>query len=366
MTEATAKRAVDLMFESPSPAFKVEFQGGEPLLNFDLIRRIVSYVEELGRVHRRAVEFVAATNLALLTDEMLAFFSAHAVALSTSLDGPAFLHNRHRPRPGGDSYEIFERHLARAREVLGVSQVSALMTTTEQSLGHPRAIVDEYARLDFETIFLRPISPYGFAARARASLRYDTEKFLQFYKTALGHIIELNRSGRPMVEIYAQILLRKILTPFPTGYVDLQSPSGAGIAAVVYDYDGEVYASDEGRMLAAMGDRSFRLGHVNDSFPEIFGGPLLHGLVEGSCHETMPGCSECAFSPFCGVDPVFNWATQDDPIGHRPTSTFCARNMAIIRYLFDILRSDDLFARDLLAQWATEADRPLPSQVNAS
>jgi hypothetical protein len=40
--------------------------------------------------------------------------------------------------------------------------------------------------------------------------------------------------------------------------------------------------------------------------------------------------------------------------------------MAIIRYLFDILRSDDLFARDLLAQWATEADRPLPSQVNAS
>jgi His-Xaa-Ser system radical SAM maturase HxsB len=261
---------------------------------------------------------------------------------------------------------VFERHLARARDILGVSRVSALMTTTEHSLGHPYAIVDEYARLGFETIFLRPISPYGFAARTRASSRYDADAFLQFYKAALGHIIELNRAGRPMVEIYAQILLRKMLTPFPAGYVDLQSPSGAGIAAVVYNYDGEVYASDEGRMLAAMGDRSFRLGHVSDSFPKIFGGRLLHGLVESSCHETMPGCSDCAFSPFCGADPVFNWATQGDPIGHRPTSTFCARNMAIIRHLFDVLRSDDLFARDLLTRWATEADRPCTSGIDES
>jgi His-Xaa-Ser system radical SAM maturase HxsB len=361
MTEDTAKRAVDLMFESPSPAFKVEFQGGEPLLNFELIRWIVCYAQALSRTRQRPVEFVVATNLALLTDDMLAFFADHTVCLSTSLDGPAFLHNRHRPRPGGDSHEIFGQNLARAREALGVSHVSALMTTTEHSLGHPHAIVDEYARLGFETIFLRPISPYGFAARSRASSRYDADLFLHFYKAALGHVIELNRAGRPMVEIYAQILLRKILTPFPTGYVDLQSPAGAGIAAVVYNYDGEVYASDEGRMLAAMGDPSFRLGHVKDSFRDIFGGPLLHALVEGSCHETMPGCSECAFSPFCGADPVFNWATQRDPIGHRPTSAFCARNMGIIRYLFDILRSDDAFARDLLTRWATEADRPSPS-----
>src|SRR2546426_9076541 len=41
MTMATAKRAVDLMFHSPAPALKVEFQGGEPLLNFELIRYIV-------------------------------------------------------------------------------------------------------------------------------------------------------------------------------------------------------------------------------------------------------------------------------------------------------------------------------------
>src|SRR5204863_6433905 len=110
--------------------------------------------------------------------------------------------------------------------------------------------------------------------------------------------IELNRTGRPMMEIYAHIVLRKVLTPFATGYVDLQSPAGLGIGAVVYNYDGDVYAADEGRMLAEMGDKSFRLGSVDQPYEEIFGSPLLRSLIEGSCHETLPGCSECAFAPF--------------------------------------------------------------------
>jgi radical SAM protein with 4Fe4S-binding SPASM domain len=236
-----------------------------------------------------------------------------------------------------------------------------LMTTTERSLEFPREIVDEHARLGFHAVFLRAISPYGFAIRSGAASRYQTDRFLEFYKRGLQRILELNRAGHPMVEIYAQVILQKMLTPFPSGYVDLQSPAGAGIGAVVYNYDGEVYASDEGRMLAEMGDRSFRLGNVNQSYREIFDGPLIHSLVESSCHETLPGCSECAFAPFCGADPVFNWATQGDPIGHRPTSAFCAKNMGIIRHLFELLRGGDPLVCEVLTGWAVSADGTTPT-----
>jgi len=41
MSKATAKKVVDLIFKSPSPAIKIEFQGGEPLLNFTIVRYIV-------------------------------------------------------------------------------------------------------------------------------------------------------------------------------------------------------------------------------------------------------------------------------------------------------------------------------------
>lgn len=57
-------------------------------------------------------------------------------------------------------------------------------------------------------------------------------------------------------------MLTKILTNDDPGYVDLMSPAGIGIGALVYNYDGGVYASDEGRMLAEMGDETFHLGDV--------------------------------------------------------------------------------------------------------
>lgn len=246
------------------------------------------------------------------------------------------------------------RQIARARETLGHDRVSALMTTTDLSLRHPREIVDEYVRLGFDGIFLRPVSPFGFAVRSGTDRRYRVDEFLAFYGTALARVIEVNRSGTAFVEFYAQLLLRKILTPFATGYVDLQSPAGAGISAVAYNYDGDVYASDEARMLAEMGDRTFRLGNVHrDTYEEIFGGELLRSVVANSCVESLPGCAECAFAPYCGADPVFHWATQGDPVGHRPTSAFCARNMGILKHLFDLFRSGDPFVERLFTSWAT-------------
>ena len=73
-----------------------------------------------------------------------------------------------------------------------------------------------------------------------------------------------------------------MLTNDDPGYVDLTSPAGIGIGALVYNYDGDVYASDEGRMLAEMGDKTFRLGNLHDdSYAElILSDALLDPLEE--------------------------------------------------------------------------------------
>ena len=105
MTEAIAIRSIDLMFAGPSRTLKVEFQGGESLLNFDIIRFIVHEVEERNKTECRDVEYVICTNLSPLTDEMLDFCKACNIHISTSLDGPRDLHNANRRRPDRDSYE---------------------------------------------------------------------------------------------------------------------------------------------------------------------------------------------------------------------------------------------------------------------
>lgn len=352
MTPETADKALDLVFRSPSEVLKIEFQGGEPLLNLDLIRHITLKAKERNQAEGRDLQFVVTTNLSTLTDEALTFFKEEGLFVSTSLDGPAFLHNANRPRPENDAYERTVRGIAKAKEALGHDAVSALMTTTRQSLEHPEAIVDEYVNQGFDHIFLRPMSPYGFAAYNQVRLGYNATSFLEFYKRALQRIVAVNRAGYAMSEFFAQLLMTKMLTPFATGYVDLQSPSGAGISAAVYNYDGDVYPSDESRMLAEMGDRTFRLGNVHqNTYEEMFGGELLRSLVQASCVESLPGCSDCALQTYCGADPVENYATQGNIFGHRPTSAFCQRNMGIMKHLLSLYYGEDSFVRELFRAW---------------
>jgi uncharacterized protein len=149
--------------------------------------------------------------------------------------------------------------------------------------------------------------------------------------------------------------LQRMLTPFSTGFMDLQSPSGAGISGAIYDYDGEVYPSDEARMLARVGDRKFSMGNVNeDRYEEIFNGSLIHKIVESSCVETLPGCASCVFQMYCGADPIRNYVETGDIVGHRPTSEFCKKNMGIIEYLFEMIRKNDDDVMDVFCSWMTK------------
>jgi uncharacterized protein len=106
MTEEIADRAIDFTFRSPSRSIKIEFQGGEPLLNFPLIKYIVVKAKERNLVERRNLAFVVTTNLSPITDEILAFCQEHDIYISCSLDGPEDLHNANRPKEGNNSYRL--------------------------------------------------------------------------------------------------------------------------------------------------------------------------------------------------------------------------------------------------------------------
>jgi radical SAM protein with 4Fe4S-binding SPASM domain len=225
------------------------------------------------------------------------------------------------------------------------------MTTTEASLLCPEEIVDEYVRQGFSSIFLRPLSPYGFAVKTGMVRKYTTEQWLEFYRRALAHIIELNHGGTPFREEYSSLILRKMLTPFPTGYVDLQSPAGIGIAGLVFNYDGDIYASDEARMLAESGDRRFRLGNLEaDSFEDVMLSDTLGNLLAETMTEGVPMCEDCGFQPYCGSDPVYHHATQGDAVGFKPSSGFCRKNMEVMRHLIRLLEDDER-AASVLRAW---------------
>lgn len=351
MTEKTAEQALKIAFQSPSNRIKIEFQGGEPLLNFSLITKIVDAAKAWAPRVGKAVDFVITSNLALLDDDVLSFCKSNDILLSTSLDGPPDLHNKNRPRPGGNSHELATRGIRRAQDALGMDRVGALMTTTEASLHRVEEIVDEYLRHDLDGIFIRPLSPYGFAVKTRAIRRYDAQNWLDFYARGLRYVLAVNRGGRRFLEFYAALILKRMLTDQPLGYVDLRSPAGIGLGALVYNYDGQVFASDEGRMLAEMGDRTFELGSVADDYRSLICSNKLIDLVGASLTQCAPECADCAYEAHCGADPVYHHATQGDPVGMKPLSEFCARQKGVMNLLLDILETSPQDAA-ILRHWA--------------
>jgi len=350
MPIAVADRALRHIFSSPNTNIKIEFQGGESLLNFDLIKHVVMSAKETNQNAEKNLNFIAATNMTHVPDDVIDFFGEHDIGFSTSIDGPADLHNVNRPYKGHDAFDVVCSNIRKVQQRLGRSAVSALMTTTARSLSRGREIIDQYVELGFNGIFLRSMSPYGHAIRTRAYYEYSAEQWCDFYKDSMDYILELNRNGLRFVEIYTSLILDKMLNLRNTGFVNLQSPSGFGTMGVVYDFNGKVYGSDEGRMMAQMGDDQFLLGHVNNDYASLFLGVKLTGIIDETIAQSCPQCSDCAYLPWCGSDPDYHWATQRDNVGHKALSGFCHKNMQIYAYILSIFQKGGENA-EILKSW---------------
>lgn len=357
MKREDAELALDRVFESDAPALTIEFQGGEPALRFDLVSEIVTKAEVHPARADRPIHFSMATTLHLLTNDDLIFCRDHAIHLSTSIDGGAVLHSTQRPTPAANSWKRTMEALARSRDIVGVDGVAALPTITRAALSQPEAIVDTYVELGFRSIFLRPLAPYGFAKKTQRTLGYSTAEFMLFYEGALRHIFDLNKRGIAIEETTAAIMLRHILTPFHSGYMDLRSPSGAGLGTLVYNYDGRVFPSDEARMAAETGDHRFALGTVADDLDTLLGSDAMKWLARGAIAETQAHCAACAFVPYCGADPVHHAIVQGEPDAPRHGSSFCEKNMALFHLLFAKLAEREPDAMRSFLAWAMSGDR---------
>jgi His-Xaa-Ser system radical SAM maturase HxsB len=363
MNQVVAEKVVDTIFQSPSTRIKIEFQGGEPLLNWERVKYIVKYAKKINKHLKKDLSFVLCTNLTLMNEEKLNFIKKQNILISTSLDGPKDLHdNNRRLRQDGSSYDIFLKKLELTKSIIGNKGISALLTITKDSLSRIDDIIDEYVDKGFNGIFLRALNPFGYA-KNNQSLGYNVGEYFRTYKKALDYIIKTNLEGTYFEEFYTTLLLSRIMTPFSTGFVDLQSPAGTGISCAVYDFNGDVYPSDEARMLGKMGIKKFLMGNVlRDEYIKIFNGDVLRELINNSCVETLPGCAWCVFQQYCGADPIRNFSTQGDITGHRPTNEFCKKNMAIIKYLFELIIENNDDVMDVFWSWITK--RPLEELRN--
>ena len=349
MTKEIAEKAVDVALQSPSHFLNFEFQGGEPLMNFEIIKHIVLYAEMNKGKHEISYNIV--TNLTLLTDEIIDFFKEYNLGVSTSLDGNEFIHNNNRPFKNGD--ETFSKVIDSIKRLRKEDiNVGAIQTTTKTALKYPKEIVNAYKEIGFETIFIRPLTPLGKATVNWSEIGYTPEEFIRFYKQALKEIIDINKNGYYLREEHSSILLTRINGEF-INYMELRSPCGASIGQMAYYPDGNVFTCDEGRMLYEMGDNTFCLGNVFDNmYSELINNGVCKTVCASSILETIPTCCDCVYQPYCGTCPVVNYANGKDVIEKEPHGYRCKIYSGMLDSLFEYVSSGDMYIINILESWS--------------
>lgn len=347
MSKEVAKKSVDIALESPSDYLTFEFQGGEPLTNFDVIKYIVEYSKE--NANGKYIEYNLVSNLILLTDEMIDFFEENNVSICTSIDGNEELQNINRPYSKGNSYQETIKQIKKLRK--RNINVSAIQTTTKYSLSRYKEIVDEYINLGINSIFVRPLTKLGKADSNWKNIGYDADDFLKFYRKILEYIIQKNKEGIFLSEGHSNIFLRKILLNEPVNYMELRSPCGGAIGQMAYYYDGNIYTCDEGRMLSEMGNDSFKLGNVmENTYKDLMKCDCTKAMCVSSCIECLPYCSNCVYMPYCGTCPVINLAQDNNIFVRKPKEFRCKVYGGILDTLFDYIENAGT-EKEILESW---------------
>lgn len=155
MDEETALRAVDYLFRVSGERkhLIISFFGGEPLLNFPVVKKVIEYSEAKALEEGREVEFLMSSNASLVTNEIGDYLVDHQVSMLVSLDGPPEIHNRFRPtKTGGPTHDL---SLKGARKLLqryprkSFVKVKAVMNHENHDL---RKIVEYLEDLGFTNI----------------------------------------------------------------------------------------------------------------------------------------------------------------------------------------------------------------------
>jgi uncharacterized protein len=365
MTPETAERIVDIALRTTSPSLTIEFQGGEPLVNFPVVQHTIEYALPRAQKLGKELEFTMVSNLSLMDEEKLAWLLDRRVQICTSIDGPKALHDKQRKLPTLSSFDAAQHWIGRINAAYiekgldpTLYHVEALLTTTKATLPAYKEVVDTYVGLGCRALFLRPVDPFGFADKTKRIVEYPRAEYLAFYRNAVDYMIELNKQGVEVLERYAAIFLTKILSGDDPNFLDIRSPGGAGLGQLAYNYDGKIFSSDEGRMLHAMGDDTFLLGDVHTlGYRDIVGHPTIRAMSIASNLEAQPDCVNCAYLPYCGTQPEHNHKTLGTMMGRMRESSMCAVHKGIQDYLFEKLGGADPETLDVLHRWTTVRSR---------
>src|SRR5947209_18454597 len=340
MSPETARAVVEFAMSSPNSRVCFEFQGGEPFLNFAAIRAVVEHAEAINRAAGKELVFSAVTNLMIARDEHLAFCRDHDIRVSYTVNGPEAIHDYYRRTgKGTGSFAGVMRRLTQVQERFpDILSATPLCVIDDYSAPRLKEMIDFYFDEGFNGVGLIRLKPLGFARKGE--LKFGIARFMEAYLGGLQYILDKNKtSGRAFLEYMVPVVLAKILGESDTGFVDWRNPCGDISGAIIYDYDGEILPVDEARSMRDV----FALGNVRSvTYEELMRGKDTFRTMNLSLRDRDATCRECAYKPYCDVNPVLEYARTGSLEPRPHESDDCLYTLSLLDWTFKKLLEDPL------------------------
>lgn len=285
MSFETGKRALDFLIENSGTRrnLEVDFFGGEPLMNFDVVKQLVAYARSIEKEHNKNFRFTLTTNGVLIDDDVIEFANRECHNVVLSLDGRKEIHDRFRvDYAGNGSWEKIVpkfQKLVEAREGKGYYMRGTFTHANPDFLKDIEQMLDlGFSELSMEPVVCAPGDPSELTEE-------DLPIVMDQYEKLAELMLKRDKEGKPFTFYHYMI----DLTGGPCIYKRI-SGCGSGTEYMAVTPWGDLYPCHQ-----FVGDEKFRLG-------DIWTGVTNTGIQQefANCNVyAHPECRDCWARLYC-------------------------------------------------------------------
>lgn len=196
MSFEVGKKALDFLIANSGSRrnLEVDFFGGEPLMNFQVVKDLVAYGREQEKLHDKKFRFTLTTNGVLLNDEIMEFCNKEMGNVVLSIDGRKEVHDKMRPfRKGAGSYDLIVPKFRKFAESRNQDKYYVRGTFTHYNTDFAADVLHladlGFKQISVEPVVAEPSEPYAITEE-------DLPKLFEEYDKLAAEMVERHKDGR--------------------------------------------------------------------------------------------------------------------------------------------------------------------------
>ena len=287
MSAEVGKKAIDFIIANSGKRrnLEVDFFGGEPLMNFEVVKEIVEYGREQEKIHDKNFRFTITTNGILLDDEKQKYINENMHNVVLSLDGRKEVNDYMRPRAGGQgSYDVIVPKFQKLAESRNQTDYYLRGTFTHNNLDFSKDVFHIADDLGFKQVSVEPV--VAEATESYAITEDDLDTIFEEYEKLAEQLYIRHKTGEKdfnffhfMVDLTGGPCIAKRL-----------SGCGSGTEYLAVTPEGDLYPCHQ-----FVGQEEYKIGSVytgieNTAIREEFANCNVY---------TKPDCKKCWAKFYC-------------------------------------------------------------------